>query len=442
MDKTTILEILNDWNYWTKELPVTVVREKYGEKIAQYMDQDEVVVIKGVRRCGKSTLMINQIKRLINDGVDVKNILFVNLEDPRFINHLSLELLERIKEVYLETLSPESKPYLFLDEIQNVPSWEKWVNKEYELKRSYVTLSGSNSSLLSSEISTALSGRYISVMVYPLSFEEHLTFCGIEVKHKLDLVSKKVEINRAFNAYLKDGGFPKVLSYEEEGKKELLVGYKDSILLKDIVARFKLKNFIVLEDIAAFVLANSPLLQSINKLKNNFSISYDMARDYLDYLQKAYMVFVVKKFDYSLKKQNSNDKKYFTIDTGLSHLFRVANREFYGADLENMVYLELLRRGYSVYYYKTENDLEIDFVVEKNREIIALIQVSRTLENDATLQRELQPFEKTCRELQLDKSVRRMLLTEDSSKSMDGVEIINIKEWLLGLESKQHKDVK
>ena len=431
MDKTTILEILNDWNYWTKEPPKTVVREKYGNKIAQYMDQDEIVVIKGVRRCGKSTLMINQVKRLINDGVDVKNILFVNLEDPRFINHLSLDLLERIKEVYLEVLAPYCKPYLFLDEIQNIPSWEKWVNKEYELKHSYVTLSGSNSALLSSEISTALSGRYISVMVYPLSFEEHLNFCGIEVNNKLDLVSKKVEINRAFNAYLKDGGFPKVLAYEEEGKKELLIGYKDSILLKDIVARFKLKNFIVLEDIAAFVLSNSPLLQSINKLKNNFSISYDMARDYLDYLQKAYMVFVVKKFDYSLKKQNSNDKKYFTIDIGLSNLFRVANREFYGADLENMVYLELLRRGYAVYYYKTENNLEIDFVVEKNREIISLIQVSRTLEHEETLKRELQPFEKTCRELQLDNSVRRMLLTEDSSRVIDGVEVINIKEWLL-----------
>ncbi len=211
----------------------------------------------------------------------------------------------------------------------------------------------------------------------------------------------------------------------------MLIGYKDSILLKDIVARFKLKNFIVLEDIAAFVLSNSPLLQSINKLKNNFSISYDMARDYLDYLQKAYMVFVVKKFDYSLKKQNSNEKKYFTIDIGLSNIFRVANREFYGADLENMVYLELLRRGYTVYYYKTENDLEIDFVVEKSREIVALMQVSRTLEHEETLKRELQPFEKTCRELQLDNSVRRMLLAEDSSEVIDGVEVINVKEWLL-----------
>lgn len=430
MDKTKILEILNDWNYWTKEPPATVARESYGRKIAQYMEKDEVVVIKGVRRCGKSTLMINQIKQLIARGKRVENILFVNLEDPRFINHLSIELLEEIKEVYLETLNPDSRPYIFLDEVQNIPSWEKWVNKEYELKLSYLTLSGSNSSLLSSEISSALSGRYISVMVYPLSFKEYLSFKGLAIASRLDLASKKIEINRAFSEYINDGGFPKVLEYEGSEKRELLISYKDSILLKDIVARFKLKNFTVLEDISAFVLANSPLIQSTNKLKNNFSISYDMARDYLDYLQKAYMIFAIKKFDYSLKKQNVNDKKYYTIDVGLSQIFRVANREFYGADLENIVFLELLRRGYKLYYYKTDSDLEIDFVVEENRKIVALIQVSKSLEDSKTLRRELLPFEKSCRELQLE-DVQRFVITEDNSRTIEDVKVVNIKEWLI-----------
>ncbi len=335
-----------------------------------------------------------------------------------------------IKEVYLETLNPDSRPYIFLDEVQNIPSWEKWVNKEYELKLSRLTLSGSNSSLLSSEISSALSGRYISVMVYPLSFKEYLSFKGLAITSKLDLVSKRIEISRAFSAYISDGGFPKVLEYEGPEKRELLISYKDSILLKDIVARFKLKNFTVLEDIAAFVLANSPLIQSTNKLKNNFSISYDMARDYLDYLQKAYMIFAIKKFDYSLKKQNANDKKYYTVDVGLSQIFRVANREFYGADLENIVFLELLRCDFQLYYYKTDNDLEIDFVVEKDRKIVALIQVSKTLKESKALKRELLPFDKTCQELQLN-NVRRLVITEDNSDVVDGVEIINIKEWLL-----------
>ena len=433
MDKTTLLEILNDWNYWTKEPPETVTREHYDKQIAQYMEKDEVVVIKGVRRCGKSTLMINQIKRLIERGVDVKNILFINFEDPRFINHLDVALLEQIKEVHEEVLTPDSKPYIFLDEVQNIPSWEKWVNKEYELKRSFVTISGSNASLLSSEISTTLSGRYISIMVYPLSFEEFLSFKRISVNTKLDFVSKKVEIARAFSEYIHYGAFPKVLEYDEGIKKELLITYKDSILLKDIVARYKLKNFTVLEDIAAFVLANSPLIQSINKLKNNFSISYDMASDYMDYLQKAYMLFAIKKFDYSLKKQNKNEKKYYTIDIGLSNLFRPANREFYGADLENIVFMELVRRGYTLYYYKTANDLEMDFVVEKERKIIALVQVSKTLADDTTLKREIAPFQKSCQELQLQ-DVQQMIITEDASTMIDTVMVMNVKEWLLGLE--------
>lgn len=320
----------------------------------------------------------------------------------------------------METLNPDSKPYIFLDEVQNIPSWEKWVNKEYELKLSYLTLSGSNSSLLSSEISSALSGRYVSVMVYPLSFKEYLSFKELVVTSRLDLVSKKIEISRFFSAYINDGGFPKVLEYEALEKRELLISYKDSILLKDI---------------AAFVLANSPLIQSTNKLKNNFSISYDMARDYLDYLQKAYMIFAIKKFDYSLKKQNANDKKYYTIDVGLSHIFRVANREFYGADLENIIFLELLRRGFKLYYYKTDNDLEIDFIVEKDRKIVELIQVSKSLKESKTLKRELLPFEKTCQELQLN-DVRRLVITEDNSHAIEDIEVINIKEWLLDLPSK------
>ncbi|MDQ7043025.1 MAG: AAA family ATPase, partial [Sulfurimonas sp.] len=166
MDKTEIIEILNDWNYWNKPLPVTHERPLYDSKISSLMKYDEVLVIKGIRRSGKSTLMINQIKNLLKNGINKNEILYVNFEDPRLINHLSLEFLQTIKDVYLEYLNPQAKSYIFLDEIQNIPSWEKWVNKEYELKLSNLTISGSNSSMLSSEIASALSGRYLSIDVY------------------------------------------------------------------------------------------------------------------------------------------------------------------------------------------------------------------------------------------------------------------------------------
>jgi len=430
LSKTEIIEILNDWNYWDKPLPFTVKRDLYDEKIKKFIDKDEIVVITGIRRCGKSTLMINQIKNLISNGVKIQETLFVNLEDPRFINHLDLSLLQTIKEVYLEYLNPKSKPYIFLDEVQNIPNWEKWVNKEHELKLSYLTITGSNSSLLSSEIASVLSGRYIGISVYPLGFKEYLAFKKIEIDSKLDLIKRKIEINREFSSFLKDGGFPKLIEYEESEKKELLTTYKDSILLKDIVARFRLKNFSILEDISAFLLSNSGITQSITKLKNNFSISFDMASDYVEYLKKAYMIYEVNKFDYSLKKQRVNEKKYYSIDLGLSNLLRVPNREFLGADLETVVYLELQRRGFKVYYYKTSNDLEIDFVVESSNEIVQLIQVSKTLQDEKTKKREIRPFSKTVDELKL-KNVQKIIITEDNTASLDDIAIINVKEWLL-----------
>ena len=434
MEKLEILEVLNEWNYWNKDLPKTFSRDFYDDKISSFIKNDEILVLKGIRRCGKSTLLLNQIKKLIKQGVSKNDILFINLEDPRFINHLNVEFLQKIKDTYLEYLNPQAKPYIFLDEIQNVPFWEKWVNKEYELKLSNIVITGSNSSMLSGEIATSLSGRYISVEVFPLSFKEFLHFKEIKIASKLDFVDKKIDINRAFEEYLDFGAFPKVLDYEKNYKKELLNTYKESILLNDIVARYKLKSFDTLEELAAFLLRNSGIIQSITKIKNSFNISFDMARDYLEYLKNAYMVFEIRKFDYSLRKQNLNDKKYYSADLGLSNLYRVANLKYKGANLETIVALELIRKGFDIYYYKTQNSLEVDFVVVKNNQIIELIQVSKSLENDKTKSRELAVFQKTIDELNLE-NVKCTILTEDkSSKIIDDkleIRVKNILEWLI-----------
>jgi len=380
--------------------------------------------------------MINQIKKLLQDNIDIKNILFVNLEDPRFINNLTVDLLEQIKEVYLEYLDPDEKPYIFLDEVQNIPNWEKWVNKEYELKLSKLIISGSNSSMHSSEIASTLSGRYLAVDVYPLSFKEYIDFKGLTINTPLDMVSKKIALSREFENYLKFGAFPKVLEYQQADIRERLTTYKNTILLKDIVARYKLKEFRVLEEIAAFLLSNSGISISTNKLKNNFKVSYDMANAYVEYLTKAYMIFEINKFDYSLKKQNANDKKYYSVDLGLSNIMRVPNLQTRGDDLETIIYLELLRRGYKVYYYKTSTDLECDFIVQKDQEIKMLIQVISSLKDEKTKKRELQSFSKTKKELKL-KNVESIVITEDPSSETvyDDIEIriVNLKEWLLNL---------
>ena len=432
LTKNQLFEILLDWNYWNRDFPETIPRRSYEERIAQLSQTDEVIVVKGVRRCGKSTLLINEMKRLVADGVAKEQLLFVNFEDVRLIGHLGVELLGLIKDTYLEFVNPQGKPWIFLDEVQNIEHWEKWVNTEYELKKSHIYVTGSNSSMLSSEIGTALSGRYVSVDVYPLSFKEFLLFKGIEITNKIEMISQKNLLNREFRAFINEGGFPKSIEYSDDKlkQKELIEGYFDSILLKDIVARFKLKNFKTLEDLSAFLLSNTATYHTINKLKNFFDISYDMARDYMEYLEKAYMILAINKFDYSLKKQQANARKYYSIDLGLSNLLRVPNLKTKGQDLESVVLLELLRRGYKVYYYKTRGDLECDFVVEKNREIVELIQVTVSLNDAKTRKRELASFSKVVEELNLN-DVKMTVLCEDNSEILDGgIEVVNVLEWL------------
>jgi len=242
VDKIKILEILNDYNYWNRSFKDNHSRPQYESKIESLSKINEVVVVKGLRRSGKSTLLLNHIKNLCND-IDIKNILFINLEDPRFIGHLNTELLEQIKETYLQYINPSQKPYIFLDEIQNIPNFEKWINKEYELNLSHLFITGSNSSMLSSEIASTLSGRYVSTTIYPLSFKEFLSFKKSSINTMLDFIDKKIAVFRYFDEYLKYGAFPKVVQVDAQNKQELLISYKDSILLKDIVARYILNNY-------------------------------------------------------------------------------------------------------------------------------------------------------------------------------------------------------
>ena len=348
MNKDKLFAILNDWNYWFKPLKKTYSRNFYEEKLKKLSQAKEIIVLKGVRRSGKSTLLLNEQKRLLKT-LNPKNILFVNLEDMRFNEFDKTTLLEDIKNVYLEYIAPEGDIVLMLDEIQNIPLWEKWVLKEYELTNNQIYITGSNSHLLSSEFSTALSGRYLSLDVYPLSFKEFLEFKGIKISSKAEYINQKIHIAHLFREYMQFGGFPKItLLEDEELKKELLGSYYDTILLKDIVARYKLKNYNLLNELATFLLINNSTINALNKLKNNFNVSFDLIKDYVEYLTNAYMIFTINKFDFSYKKQIANPKKFYSIDTGLSNRFSFSKNQ--GSNLENIVFLELKRRYKEIYY--------------------------------------------------------------------------------------------
>ena len=244
LSKNKTLEILNDWNFWRKEIDTGIERTEYLEKMERYYKMDLVVSLIGIRRSGKSTLMLQFAKKLITEKkVSKNNILYVNFEDSRFLGEHSIDLLNNIYEVYLENLAPSKKPVIFLDEIQNIEGWEKFVRSLNERKEAKIFVSGSNAHLLSSEFSAVLTGRQLTLTIYPLAFEEFLLFNNIKVTSKLDLVDQKAEIKRAFAKYLQFGGMPKqVLLKNDDDKFLLLRNYFEDILNRDLIGRFKIRQ--------------------------------------------------------------------------------------------------------------------------------------------------------------------------------------------------------
>jgi len=437
MDKQEIISVLEEWNFWSKPFKESFNRPSYELEIESKSKTNEIIFLKGVRRSGKSTILLNYIKHLIANNTPKENILFVNLEDPRFASELSLQLLEDIKYAYIYYINPTQKPYIFLDEIQNINGFEKWLLKEYELQNAHLFATGSNSKLLSKEIGSSLSGRYLDIQVFPLSFKEFLEFKGFSIKKPYDLISLKTEIERAFEEFMFYGAFPKVALTKDITLKEAeLKSYFDSILLRDIVARYKLDNFKVLEQLSILLLSSISNIISINKLKNRFKVSYDLIKRYIEYLENAYMIYSVPLFDWSLQKQFSNPKKIYSIDTGLSKRvsFEVGKRV--GDILENIVFLELKRRFEDIYYFKTQQGYEVDFLIKKHEQITHLIQVTQTLSDEKTKKREIRSLLKAYDELNgSNNTIKLIILTTNQSQTITldnkTIEIKNIIEWLL-----------
>lgn len=436
LSKEEIFEVLADWNFWDKSLPTTVTRPDYENEIARKSASGEIVVLKGVRRSGKSTLLFNTIKRLLAEGQDIRDMLYINFEDPRFNNHLTLELMERIKDVFLEFVRPPGKPFIMLDEVQNIMGWEKWALKEYGLKQSRLYVTGSSSALLSKEIGTALTGRYLDIEVFPLSFKEFLHFHGLSVRAVSERIQHRTQINQLFSLFMEQGGFPKLLEIEESDvKRDLLKNYYDSILLRDIVARHKLTEYRALEEMTTFLLANIASINSTNNLKNAFNISFDTARNYTGYLEDAYLIFQLPRFAWSVRKQLVNPRKFYSIDTGLSNRvsFQIGARK--SQNIENIVFLELLRRKKDVYYYKTKNDREIDFVMKEGERVSELIQVCYTLEDAQTKKREVTALKTASSELLGEEHIQCTILTMDRNQEIDlnglKIHVRNLIDWLL-----------
>lgn len=434
-----ILQALADWNDWSRPETAAVPRPFYEERLRSLIATGEIVVLQGVRRCGKSTILRNAVRRLLAEGVPRSDILFVNLEDPRFMGNLTPTLLTRIRELHQRHFRPAGPPHVFLDEVQNIPGFDKWLLTEYELQRSRLYVTGSNAHLLGREIGTALSGRYLPLMVHPLSFAEFLAFRGLSVATTLDRVRQRVEIAAAFDDYLAWGAFPRVARIEDPEIKRLeLRAYFDSILLRDVAARHRLDSVESLLNLSRYLLANSATILSLNSLKGNFGSSYHLLNSYVEYLEGAFLINRLPLFDWSLKRRAANPRKIHAVDTGLAAVARGFARRDSGKMLETVVVNELLRRGGELYYGRTGNGLEVDCIVLKDGRIELLLQVCREMSDDRTRKREIRALCKAAVEIPYASDARLMILSQGPGEVIrqDGLEIriADVIGWLLGLE--------
>jgi len=346
------IEILKKWNPWEKEINAGITRKLYLEKIFPYFERKEVIVLKGIRRSGKSTIIKQLIKQLIKNKVNKKQILYLNLEDYGFADNLNIKLFDIILKEYKEYTKNKKRIYFFIDEIQKISSWEKWVRTKYDLNENIkFIVTGSSASLLSKELSTLLTGRNLSFTIMPLSFNELTSFTK----------------NPNLNNYMKYGGFPEVvLEKSEEKKAYLLQQYFEDIIHKDIIDRYNIRNTKQIIDLARYLVSTSGSKVSVNKLSKTFGISKDTLQTYINYMMDAYLLFEVTYFSFSAKVKHDVTKlpKLYCLDNGFINIVNIKYSKNLGQMFENTVFIKMFE-NYKEISYWGELTSEVDFIAEK-----------------------------------------------------------------------------
>lgn len=394
-----------------------IYRKQYMDKLISLKDKNIIKVLTGIRRCGKSTIL-NQFKNyLIENGIKNENIISINFEDNNNNNLLDGEILHKY---IMEHTDSNTKNYIFLDEIQNVVGFEKCIDSL--LLREYldIYITGSNSYMLSSELATFLTGRYIQIHVLPLSFQEYLSYYG-----ETDELKK-------YNDYITYGGFPYLINIDNNNEKlEYLDSVYNTVLVKDVVSRKKINDILILESLCRFLFDNIGSYISTKKISDTLASygrknSVHTIEEYLNALVESYILYKVNRYDIKGKQLLKTQEKYYLSDIGLrTYLLGKSFDKNLGHILENIIFLELKRRGYKIYIGK--NDLtEVDFVVETNDELV-YIQVALSVRDEDTLERELRPLES------INDHFRKYIITLDYDTNIyNGIKQISAMDFLTG----------
>lgn len=396
-----------------------IQREQYLDFLRRHKDQDVIKVVSGVRRCGKSTLFELFKQELLDSGVKQNQIISINFEDLEFE---PLQEYHALHEYIVERLIPDTSVYVFLDEVQHVPQFEKVVGSLFIKPNVDIYITGSNAYFMSSDIATLLTGRYVQIEMLPLSFKEFHSAYSQQNLSDMEI----------YNLYIEHSSFPRLVRVEDdESIDEYLESILNTVVLKDIVTRLKITDVPLLLDIIKYLLANIGSLINPTKIANTLT-SYGRKTDnktvekYLQGLKDGLLIYEVDRFDVKGKALLQRNAKYYVVDSAFRKFLLSRTDSDRGHILENIVYLELVRRGYRVYVGHLQNG-EIDFVAKKPHRL-EYYQVSYTVMEDTTLRRELSPLE------QLDDNYPKYLLTMDVLHKTDnhnGIEQKNVLDWLL-----------
>lgn len=398
-----------------------IKRQEYVNKIMPYLGKPVIKVISGMRRVGKSTIVRQLIEELEKNSVLAENILYINKESLQWDSIRDYKDLHTYISEYFKA-STEQQKYIFIDEIQEIREWERSVNSMLSECYADITITGSNAHLLASDLTTFLSGRYIEFMVYPLTFKEFLDF----------RTANSGDIRESFKLFLRYGGLPGIHAFELNDNYifQYLNAIYNTLVLKDVVSRHHIKDPAQLDLIIRYIFDNCGNITTAKRitdyLKNQrITASVDKVINYLNYLEEGFLIHRARRFDMKGLRHLEINEKYFTGDIGLRHGLLGYKDQDIGGLLENIVYLELLHRGYSIQTGKWD-DLEVDFIAEKQNERI-YIQVAYLLPQPETVQRELTPLEK------IPDNYPKMILTMDEFQAgnRNGIIIQNLIDFLL-----------
>lgn len=394
-------------------------RDKYLDQLIEVKDLNLIKVITGVRRCGKSTLLLQYKDYLLENGIKDSDILYMSFESAEWYE------IKDYKDLYnyIKSKYHNRKVYLLLDEVQNVEDWEKAVNSLLVDINCDIYITGSNAYLLSSELTTLLAGRVYTINMYPFSFSEYL---------QINDNSNSQDKYQLFNDYLKYGGMPMLINMKdnERLKTDYLADIKDVVLKKDIIARNKIKDVVFLDNLLRYMstvigtLKNPSSISDFMK-KNGSNIDNETVDKYLKMIENAYFIYRIPRYELKGKQLLKTQGKYYFVDNGLKNVLAGFSSYDTGSSYENIVYMELLRRGYEVYVGKY-NDLEIDFVAVSPNEKI-YYQVTRSLLSEDVENREKKSL------LAINDNYKKVILTMDMAynKIIEGIEVKNIVDFLL-----------